>query len=156
MYLFTSKDRRKAKVFVFDGTGVCICMKRLCRGRLAELRRVGAELCMTIGELALWGAIRVAQDAPASSARLTTMRRSWALSRAAGDVPVTVDAPEHGPLTNAGELRRSISRRRRGRFPRGTSSCGSLGARYFANFPKQAVTPGASALSRPAEGLANG
>ena len=54
MYLFTSKDRRKAKVFFFDGTGVCIYMKRLCRGRSAELRRAGDELCMTMSELALY------------------------------------------------------------------------------------------------------
>jgi transposase len=54
VYLFTSKDRRKAKVFFFDGTGVCIYMKRLCRGRFAELRRVGDELCMTMSELALY------------------------------------------------------------------------------------------------------
>ena len=39
VYLFTSKDRRKAKVFFFDGTGVCIYMKRLCRGRFARETR---------------------------------------------------------------------------------------------------------------------
>jgi transposase len=54
LYLFTGKDRRRAKVLLFDGTGLCIYMKRMSRGRFAKLRDVGGELPMTMSELALY------------------------------------------------------------------------------------------------------
>ena len=43
-FRFTSKDCRKEKVFFSDGMEVCIYMKRLRRGRFAQLRRVGDEI----------------------------------------------------------------------------------------------------------------
>ena len=54
LYLFTGKDRRRAKVLLFDGTGLCIYMKRMSRGQFAKLRDVGGELRMTMSELALY------------------------------------------------------------------------------------------------------
>jgi transposase len=54
LYLFTGKDRRRAKVFLFDGTGLCIYMKRTSRGQFAKLRDVDGELRMTMSELALY------------------------------------------------------------------------------------------------------
>jgi transposase len=38
MYLFTGKDRRRAKVLLFDGTGLCIYLKKLSLGQFAKLR----------------------------------------------------------------------------------------------------------------------
>ncbi|MDB4977680.1 MAG: hypothetical protein JWN48_6021 [Myxococcaceae bacterium] len=54
LYLFTGKDRRRAKVLLFDGTGLCIYMKRMSRGQFAKLRDVDGELRMTMSELALY------------------------------------------------------------------------------------------------------
>jgi transposase len=54
LYLFTGKDRRRAKVLLFDGTGMCIYMKRMSRGQFAKLRDVDGELRMTMSELALY------------------------------------------------------------------------------------------------------
>ena len=36
-FLFTNHTRTRAKVLVWDGTGLCIYMKRLERGRFAKL-----------------------------------------------------------------------------------------------------------------------
>lgn len=36
IFLFVGKDRRRAKVLLFDGTGVCIVQKRLSKGRFHE------------------------------------------------------------------------------------------------------------------------
>jgi transposase len=54
LFLFTSKNRKRAKVLLFDGTGVCIYMKRLEVGKFAALRRANGELRMTMSELALF------------------------------------------------------------------------------------------------------
>ena len=54
LFLFTGKDRRRAKVLLFDGTGVCIYMKRLCTGEFGKLRFADGELRMTMSELALF------------------------------------------------------------------------------------------------------
>ena len=54
LYLFTGKDRRRAKVLLFDGTGVSIYMKKLSRGQFAKLRAQDGELRMTMSELALY------------------------------------------------------------------------------------------------------
>ncbi|MDB4991428.1 MAG: hypothetical protein JWN04_6606 [Myxococcaceae bacterium] len=54
LFLFTGKDRRRAKVLLFDGTGLCIYMKRMSRGQFAKLRDVDGELRMTMSELALY------------------------------------------------------------------------------------------------------
>ncbi|MDB4988683.1 MAG: hypothetical protein JWN04_3861 [Myxococcaceae bacterium] len=54
LFLFTGKDRRRAEVLLFDGTGLCIYMKRMSGGRFTKLRNVNGELRMTRGELALY------------------------------------------------------------------------------------------------------
>lgn len=58
-FLFTNRKRTRAKVLVWDGTGLCIYMKRLERGRFARLWR-GIEdeakdtIELTMSELALF------------------------------------------------------------------------------------------------------
>ncbi len=37
LYLFTNKRRNRAKVLLFDGTGMCIYQKRMEKGRFAAL-----------------------------------------------------------------------------------------------------------------------
>ena len=56
LYLFTNRNRTRAKVLMFDGTGLCIFQKRLEQGRFARLWRSRAEnsLQMTGSELALF------------------------------------------------------------------------------------------------------
>jgi transposase len=56
LYLFVSRDRKRAKVLVWDGTGLCVYAKRLERGRFASLwtgepRR---NLGLTVTELQLF------------------------------------------------------------------------------------------------------
>jgi transposase len=50
VFLFVSRNRRRAKVLYFDGTGMCLFYKRLDKGRFAALWRgdsLGTELTMT-------------------------------------------------------------------------------------------------------------
>ena len=55
LYLFTNARRTRAKVLLFDGTGMCIYMKRLDKGRFAKLwRSGGGALSLTMSELALF------------------------------------------------------------------------------------------------------
>jgi len=55
LYLFTNAQRSRAKVLLFDGTGLCIYMKRLDRGRFAKLwKSDGAALSLTMSELSLF------------------------------------------------------------------------------------------------------
>ena len=53
LFLFSSRDRRRAKALFWDGTGLCILCKRLERGRFADLsaRRCGEEVALTVTEL---------------------------------------------------------------------------------------------------------
>lgn len=56
LFLFVGRGRRRAKVLLFDGTGLCIFMKRLEKGRFAapwERSRGAREVEMTTSELAL-------------------------------------------------------------------------------------------------------
>ena len=54
VFLFVSKTRRRAKVLLWDGTGLCIYAKRLERGRFTAPWRQGEQaLEMTMSELAL-------------------------------------------------------------------------------------------------------
>jgi transposase len=54
-FLFTNRTRTRAKVLVWDGTGLCIYQKRLERGRFARLwRRGGPVLELTMSELSLF------------------------------------------------------------------------------------------------------
>ena len=56
VYLFLSRDRVRAKVLHFDGTGLCIYAKRLERGRFASLwRKEDADpIRLTVSELDLF------------------------------------------------------------------------------------------------------
>lgn len=56
-YVFTNRTRRRAKVLLWDGTGLCIYAKRLERGRFAGLWReppTAAPLRLTMSELQLF------------------------------------------------------------------------------------------------------
>ena len=57
LFLFVSRDRRRAKVLLWDGTGLCIYAKRLEQGRFACLWRApatAAPLRLTMSELQLF------------------------------------------------------------------------------------------------------
>jgi transposase len=55
LYLFVNKRRTGCKVLLFDGTGLCIFMKRLERRRFANLWGSGAAAVqLTSTELALF------------------------------------------------------------------------------------------------------
>jgi transposase len=56
LFLFVGKNRRRAKVLLFDGTGLCVYQKRMEKGRFAALWRRGGEgpIEMTLSELALF------------------------------------------------------------------------------------------------------
>ena len=55
LFLFVSKNRRRAKVLYWDGTGLCVFAKRLELERFAAPweRGEGGELRLTVSELAL-------------------------------------------------------------------------------------------------------
>jgi transposase len=57
-FLFVGKDRRRAKVLLWDGTGLCLYQKRLEQGRFSAPWSVGGApvgaLKMTMSELALF------------------------------------------------------------------------------------------------------
>lgn len=56
LFLFVNRDRKRAKVLLWDGTGLCIYAKRLERGCFACLwrRDASATLRLTMSELALF------------------------------------------------------------------------------------------------------
>lgn len=56
LYLFANRTRKRAKVLMWDGTGLCIYAKRLEQGRFASLWREGASstLTLTMSELQLF------------------------------------------------------------------------------------------------------
>jgi transposase len=56
-FLFTNRGRTRAKVLVWDGTGLCIYQKRLEQGRFAPLwtrDATGPAVELTMSELALF------------------------------------------------------------------------------------------------------
>lgn len=54
-YLFTNRTRTRAKVLVWDGTGLVIYQKRLEQGRFAQLWRRGEDVLeLTMSELSLF------------------------------------------------------------------------------------------------------
>lgn len=54
LFLFIGKDRKRAKVLFFDGTGMCIFQKRLGRGCFANPWGGGGRAQMTHSELTLF------------------------------------------------------------------------------------------------------
>ena len=55
LFLFVNKRRNRAKVLLFDGTGMCIYMKRMDKGRFAApWRRSTVQFEMTTSELSLF------------------------------------------------------------------------------------------------------
>ena len=56
IYIFVSRDRVRAKVLHWDGTGLCIYAKRLERGRFAPVWRDDGDtpLTLTVSELDLF------------------------------------------------------------------------------------------------------
>ena len=56
LYLFVSRNRKRAKVLLWDGTGLCIYAKRLECGRFAKLWRLDEkpEIELTGSELQLF------------------------------------------------------------------------------------------------------
>jgi transposase len=56
VYIFVSRDRVRAKVLHWDGTGLCIYAKRLERGRFAHLWRDDdtTPITLTVSELDLF------------------------------------------------------------------------------------------------------
>lgn len=53
LFLFVSRDRRRAKVLYFDGTGLCLFAKRMEKGRFAAVydRARGRSIKLTLSEL---------------------------------------------------------------------------------------------------------
>ena len=53
LFLFVGKDRKRAKVLYFDGTGLCLFAKRLDKGRFAAVadRTRSRSVKMTLSEL---------------------------------------------------------------------------------------------------------
>ena len=56
LFLFVNRRRRSAKVFFWDGTGMCIYAKRLSKGRFAKLwgPSPGEPVRLTQSELSLF------------------------------------------------------------------------------------------------------
>lgn len=54
LFLFVNRNRNRAKVLLWDGTGLCIFSKRLEKGRFAKLWRNTKSVSLTTTELALF------------------------------------------------------------------------------------------------------
>ncbi len=56
LFLFVSRNRIRAKVLLWDGTGLCVFAKRLEQGRFAALweRTEGTQIELTAAELSLF------------------------------------------------------------------------------------------------------
>ena len=82
LFLFTNKRRTGCKVLLWDGTGLCLFVKRLEQGRFASLSRraPGEAVALTTSELALFieGSLLVGKTAlsPAALRPRTVATRS--------------------------------------------------------------------------------
>lgn len=55
VFLFVARNRKRAKVLWYDGTGLCLLAKRLDSGRFAAVwENAGGESELTMSELALF------------------------------------------------------------------------------------------------------
>ena len=79
LYLFVSKNRRRAKVLYFDGTGLCLLAKRLEKGRFAPVydRARSRSIKLTVTELAQFieGSEMIAKSPPLLT--LTDLTPRW-------------------------------------------------------------------------------
>ena len=87
LFLFVNKTRKRAKVLLWDGTGLCIYAKRLEKGSFACLWREGAGpgLDLTVTELQLFleGAAAVGRMALSPAPLLLTnygVQPGWNMS----------------------------------------------------------------------------
>lgn len=83
LFVFVGRDRRRAKVLFFDGTGLCLLHKRLEQGRFAclwqepsavELSLSGSELSLFLEGCALVGS-RPLSPRPLPRSALRSLRR---------------------------------------------------------------------------------
>ncbi len=92
LFLFTDRRRTRAKVLLWDGTGLCLYQKRLERGRFASLwRRDEQETFeMTLSELALFleGRKRRAFSRSSKSAAWRSRSMSVSLARFSSSDPL--------------------------------------------------------------------
>lgn len=65
LFLFVNRRRSSCKLLYWDGTGLCIFMKRLERGRFADVWRAEGVLELTASELSLFveGCVLVGKQA---------------------------------------------------------------------------------------------
>jgi transposase len=86
-YLFANRTRRRAKVLLWDGTGLCIYAKRLERGRFACLWREadarGVRLTMSELQLFLEGSPLVGRVVLSPAPFVVTPMQKHLASRAA-------------------------------------------------------------------------
>lgn len=111
LYLFVSRDRIRAKVLVWDGTGLCLYAKRLEEGRFAALwrREQDGEVALSMSELALYleGCEEVGQR-PISPPEINPYRQiiddrsdtltEWLTSNASGILSNSAASAEPMPL----------------------------------------------------------
>lgn len=66
LFLFVGRDRKRAKVLYFDGTGLCLFSKLLSQGRFAAPWEATGDVVLTQSELALFleGAQRMGHLSP--------------------------------------------------------------------------------------------
>jgi transposase len=87
VYLFVSRDRVRAKVLHFDGTDLCICAKRLERGRFASLWRAPREDPLRLTVSRADPASSAAGPRPACAPHVTDCGDSARAARRSAPVP---------------------------------------------------------------------